>query len=286
MTTWHKYATHLIEAIVVLVVVAGLVGAGRAAGQTASSAGVPGWVLALAAAAPAGAVARLGREANGTLTRYRNWRDARLEAAASRTPNSDDIVDRDTSTQPLAAGAGPEVQGPTESDGIPDDEGRTQDQDHDDRNGRNGIDLSGNDIEDGRRSHGATSGSARDQTAGDRHRGRFVAGDNHARFWAKVDKSHDPAGCWTWTGGLTDDGYGRFRVVIDGQARHVKAHRWAYEAANGPIGDGLTVDHDDDRCRNRACVRPDHLEAVPLAENIRRAAAWRRANADSQEQDQ
>ena len=45
-------------------------------------------------------------------------------------------------------------------------------------------------------------------------------------------------------------------------------HRDAYEAAKGPIPDGLEIDH---LCRNRACINPDHLEAVTHRENVRRA---------------
>ncbi len=37
------------------------------------------------------------------------------------------------------------------------------------------------------------------------------------------------------------------------------AHRFSYELANGPIPEGLQIDH---LCRNRGCVRPDHMEAV------------------------
>jgi hypothetical protein len=33
----------------------------------------------------------------------------------------------------------------------------------------------------------------------------------------------------------------------------------------GPIPEGYHVDH---LCRNRGCVRPDHLEAIPRKENV------------------
>lgn len=81
-----------------------------------------------------------------------------------------------------------------------------------------------------------------------------------ARFDRKIDKS---GGCWTWTASLKPDGYGWFR--LDGKVR--LAHRVAYEAFIGPIPSGLELDH---LCRNRRCVRPDHLEAVTHRENLLR----------------
>ncbi|MDJ1136239.1 HNH endonuclease signature motif containing protein [Streptomyces iconiensis] len=67
--------------------------------------------------------------------------------------------------------------------------------------------------------------------------------------------------CHHWDGSLNENGYGSFW----GADRTVKAHRFAYEQAHGPIPAGLDVDH---RCRNRACVRPSHLRAVTHRENI------------------
>ncbi|MFF1336357.1 HNH endonuclease signature motif containing protein [Streptomyces sp. NPDC058290] len=48
------------------------------------------------------------------------------------------------------------------------------------------------------------------------------------------------------------------------------AHRWAYRDSRGDIPDGLELDH---LCRHPACVRPDHLDPVTHAENVRRGRA-------------
>lgn len=66
-----------------------------------------------------------------------------------------------------------------------------------------------------------------------------------------------------WVGARSKCGYGQ--IGIDGRT-HV-AHKITYEMAFGPVPDGLELDH---LCRVRACVRPDHLEAVTHAENCRR----------------
>jgi hypothetical protein len=73
-------------------------------------------------------------------------------------------------------------------------------------------------------------------------------------------------GCHVWTGARSSSGYGVFKV--NGTA--LLAHRVAYVIANGPIPDGLVIDH---TCGNRRCVRPSHLEAVSSGENTRRARA-------------
>lgn len=97
------------------------------------------------------------------------------------------------------------------------------------------------------------------------------------RFWTKVDKA-GPAPtfapelgpCWLWTAALSH-GYGMFGdgTKTDlGNWRAVKAHKWLWEQVNGPVPDGLELDH---LCRVTRCVRPDHLEAVTHAVNMERA---------------
>lgn len=81
-------------------------------------------------------------------------------------------------------------------------------------------------------------------------------------FWDHVDRSGEH---WLWQGYVTKAGYGhaqsRFTQRVD------MAHRVAYELAMGRVPAGMEVDH---LCRVRLCVRPDHLEAVSHAENMRR----------------
>lgn len=73
-----------------------------------------------------------------------------------------------------------------------------------------------------------------------------------ARFWAKVDRSTGPDGCWLWMACLNSQGYGQIRI----NHRSVLAHRVSYEAAHGPIQDGQQVLH---RCDTPRCVNPAHL---------------------------
>ena len=75
--------------------------------------------------------------------------------------------------------------------------------------------------------------------------------------------------CWLWTGTTDADGYGRLGGHM---AKDRMVHRVLYEALEGPIPAGLTIDH---LCFVTTCVNPDHLEPVSRAENARRMQARR-----------
>jgi hypothetical protein len=80
-----------------------------------------------------------------------------------------------------------------------------------------------------------------------------------SQLWVETELGHESK-CWIWTGNLNDRGYG----LVSGMKSRL-AHRAFWIEKNGPVPDGLELDH---LCRNRACVRPDHLEPVTHKENM------------------
>lgn len=77
--------------------------------------------------------------------------------------------------------------------------------------------------------------------------------------------------CLAWVGGVDSSGYG----LIWHEERKKKAHRYAWERANGPIPDGMFIDH---TCFNRACVDVSHLRLVTVSQNSRNRAGANKTN--------
>jgi hypothetical protein len=70
------------------------------------------------------------------------------------------------------------------------------------------------------------------------------------------------SGCVLWKGRRSPNGYGR---VGDGGY----AHRAAYEAVHGAIPNGFHLHH---TCGVKACVNPEHLEALTAEQHASRHA--------------
>ncbi len=103
---------------------------------------------------------------------------------------------------------------------------------------------------------------------------RFIRGHNSTGMdrsgprkqqYREEDRGYETP-CWVWQLKISNSGYGC--ATVKGKGR--SAHRWYYEQANGPIPEGMQIDH---LCRVRTCVNPDHLEVVTRLENMRRSRA-------------
>lgn len=78
----------------------------------------------------------------------------------------------------------------------------------------------------------------------------------------------DGDGCLIFAGSL-QHGYGCItRGLGNGKFRGMRTHRVVWEAANGPIPEGMTIDH---LCLKKACQNVDHMEVVTRSLNSSRA---------------
>ena len=75
--------------------------------------------------------------------------------------------------------------------------------------------------------------------------------------------AEDPrTGCIVWAGPKTLHGYGR----ISFRGETIYAHRHSWERVNGPIPDGMHIDH---ACHNKSCINPEHLRLATRVQNMR-----------------
>lgn len=89
----------------------------------------------------------------------------------------------------------------------------------------------------------------------------------------------EPSECWVWIGNRDDDGYGRVTLRVDGKHKKVRAHRLAHEVFRGvKLTPEETLDH---LCLCKACIHPNHTEAISNSENVKRMQdRWRNWRAD------
>lgn len=117
----------------------------------------------------------------------------------------------------------------------------------------------------------AKTNSAQHQIKGQPN--RYLAGHRPKKHPDYLPEDHGyTTPCWIWQGGKDRLGYG----LINRLEHSGVAHIWFYKRAKGPIPEGLELDH---LCRVRACVNPDHFEAVTHEENILRGVSPTAINA-------
>lgn len=88
-----------------------------------------------------------------------------------------------------------------------------------------------------------------------------------ARLLEKVKIEAGMDACWLWQGQVLSNGYGQIWVGD----RYRMAHRVSYAEFIGPIEDGRHIHH---RCRNKNCIRPEHLEMLSASEHSRKTNAF------------
>lgn len=87
--------------------------------------------------------------------------------------------------------------------------------------------------------------------------------DPEERFHERYEIDSE-TGCWEWTAGAHENGYGYISVEGD----NMGAHRLSYQLHKGEIPEGALICH---RCHNPSCVNPDHLYAGDESSNAQDA---------------
>lgn len=88
---------------------------------------------------------------------------------------------------------------------------------------------------------------------------------------ARLIRVHAETGCWLVR---SADELFSYPTLLLTSGEMVAAHRWVYALLHGGIPEFYVVDH---LCEVKSCVNPDHLEAVSVAENVKRSKARKKA---------
>jgi hypothetical protein len=82
------------------------------------------------------------------------------------------------------------------------------------------------------------------------------------KLFEMTSLQHDN-GCWIWQGQVSNSGYGRLQQMLaDRRVKMVSAQSASYLAFIGEVPAGHLVKQ---RCGNRLCINPDHLELIQLS---------------------
>jgi hypothetical protein len=73
-------------------------------------------------------------------------------------------------------------------------------------------------------------------------------------YWNKVDIPATSDGCWLWTGAITDNGRGRFK--LNGKTQRAHRVAWFLHTGRWPLA------NIERTCGNMLCVNPNHLRAT------------------------